>query len=56
MVWRASDVACDTCLLTYLLLAPRQDEALDSTVPPDPNAPYDMRQLVRRVLDERELP
>jgi len=33
----------------------RQDEALDSTVPPDPNAPYDMRQLVRRVLDEREL-
>ncbi len=33
----------------------RQDEALDTTVPPDPNAPYDMRQLVRRVLDEREL-
>jgi len=33
----------------------RQDEALDTTVPPDPNAPYDMRQLVRRVLDGREL-
>ena len=24
-------------------------------MPSDPNAPYDMRQLVRRVLDEREL-
>ena len=31
----------------------RADEALDRIVPADPNVPYDMGALVRRVLDER---
>ena len=33
----------------------RQDAALDSMVPDNPNEPYDMAALVRRVLDDRSL-
>jgi len=33
----------------------RKDSALDRIVPEDPNVPYDMGALVRRVLDDREL-
>jgi len=33
----------------------RQDEALQLVVPGDPNVPYDMGSLVRRVLDGRDL-
>jgi len=33
----------------------RADEALDITVPHDPNTPYDMAALVRRVVDDRQL-
>jgi propionyl-CoA carboxylase beta chain len=33
----------------------RADAALDLIVPHDPNTPYDMAALVRRVLDDREL-
>jgi len=33
----------------------RQDPALDRAVPEDPNVPYDMGGLVRRVLDEGDL-
>jgi propionyl-CoA carboxylase beta chain len=33
----------------------RADAALDTIVPADPNMPYDMGALVRRVLDDRHL-
>mmetsp|Transcript_21305 Transcript_21305/g.46438 ORF Transcript_21305/g.46438 Transcript_21305/m.46438 type:complete len:343 (+) Transcript_21305:889-1917(+) len=33
----------------------RADEALETMVPQDPNVPYDMGDLVRRVLDDRHL-
>ena len=33
----------------------RADDALDTIVPADPNVPYDMGALVRRVLDDRQL-
>jgi len=33
----------------------RADAALDTLVPADPNVPYDMGALVRRVLDDRQL-
>jgi len=33
----------------------RADSALDQLVPVDPNSPYDMGALIRRVLDERSL-
>lgn len=32
----------------------RADEALDLMVPHDPNTPYDMAAVVRRVLDDRQ--
>jgi len=32
----------------------REDEALDHLVPPDPNKPYDIKELVRAVADDRE--
>jgi acetyl-CoA/propionyl-CoA carboxylase len=32
----------------------RVDEALDSVVPTDPNQPYDMKQIVRSVVDDRD--
>ncbi|MDX1577162.1 MAG: acyl-CoA carboxylase subunit beta, partial [Gemmatimonadota bacterium] len=32
----------------------REDEALDSLVPSDPNRPYDMKELVRRIVDDGE--
>jgi propionyl-CoA carboxylase beta chain len=35
--------------------AERADAALDALVPADPNVPYDMGALVRRVLDDRTL-
>ena len=31
----------------------RRDEALDSIVPENPNKPYDMREIILRVVDER---
>jgi len=33
--------------------ADRRDEALQSIVPPQPNKPYDMKDIVRTVLDDR---
>ena len=33
----------------------RQDEALNTLIPDDPNKPYDMRQLITRVVDDGEL-
>jgi propionyl-CoA carboxylase beta chain len=30
----------------------RQDDSLDSLVPPNPNTPYDMRELILKVADE----
>jgi propionyl-CoA carboxylase beta chain len=33
--------------------ADRRDEALQSIVPPQPNKPYDMKDVVRTVLDDR---
>jgi propionyl-CoA carboxylase beta chain len=33
--------------------AERRDEALQSIVPPQPNKPYDMKDVVRTVLDDR---
>ena len=35
--------------------ADREDAGLDSIVPPDPNKPYDMKQVVAAVLDDRDL-
>ncbi|MFQ5858158.1 MAG: acyl-CoA carboxylase subunit beta [Anaerolineae bacterium] len=32
----------------------RMDETLDSIVPENPNKPYDMRDVIRRVVDDRE--
>ena len=34
--------------------ANRKEPSLDSLVPPHPNKPYDMRELVEKVLDERD--
>ena len=34
--------------------ADREDEALDRLVPTDPNKPYDIKELVRAIADERE--
>ena len=34
--------------------ADREDTALDSIVPPNPNKPYDMRDVVHRVVDDGE--
>ncbi len=31
----------------------RRDEALDSLIPDNPNKPYDMKELIRTVVDER---
>ena len=31
----------------------RRDEALDTLVPENPNKPYDMRDIIQRVVDER---
>ena len=33
----------------------RRDEALDSIVPENPNKPYDMRDIIRRVVDDGHL-
>jgi propionyl-CoA carboxylase beta chain len=33
----------------------REDAALDGFIPPDPAKPYDMRELVRKVVDDGEL-
>src|SRR5207237_284185 len=33
--------------------ADRRDEALQSVVPPQPNKPYDMKDIVRGILDDR---
>jgi propionyl-CoA carboxylase beta chain len=30
----------------------REDAALDTLIPPEPNRPYDIKQLIRRVVDE----
>ncbi len=35
--------------------ADREDASLDSFIPPDPAKPYDMRQLVTRVVDDGDL-
>lgn len=32
----------------------RQDEALDTLVPTNPNMPYDMKELIQSVLDDRD--
>jgi propionyl-CoA carboxylase beta chain len=34
--------------------AGREDEALDTLIPDDPAKPYDMKEVVRRVVDDRE--
>jgi propionyl-CoA carboxylase beta chain len=34
--------------------ADREEPSLDSLVPPDPNKPYDMKELVVKVLDEQD--
>ncbi len=34
--------------------AERQDFSLDTLVPPSPNKPYDMKELIRKVVDEGE--
>ncbi|MCB9667716.1 MAG: methylmalonyl-CoA carboxyltransferase [Myxococcales bacterium] len=33
----------------------RQDESLDNLVPTDPSKPYDMREILKRVIDNAEL-
>jgi len=33
----------------------RADEALNRMVPPDPNVPYDMKSVIRKVVDNKEL-
>jgi propionyl-CoA carboxylase beta chain len=30
----------------------RQDDALDTLIPPDPSLPYDMKEVIRRVVDD----
>ena len=34
--------------------ADRQDDSLDTLVPPSPNKPYDMKELIHKVVDEGE--